>query len=285
MSCANYIRRLLKLHGWDKDSSKPLPSEMVSVPALNSTSNMMDASDGIATESLFDNNDAVNVQDECTVRSNNVQNKCTVQSAIQKCSMQFPGSEKFLDKNNFDPKCSSKLRENNFDPRGSRLESSIESQNISNPELNPVNLNSSKSRENNFDPRKSSKSLENNFNSREYSELKITLNDHKPEQQASMKSNRPIAPLPHDCIEQMYKGTGPPEGSVEHRVLEKSIGYSYRTLLGECMYAYITCRPDIGYAVTTLSKFSCVPSAFHYRLRRGVAKYLRSTINWGVRFR
>ena len=29
LSCANYIRRFLKLHGWDTDSSKPLPSEMI----------------------------------------------------------------------------------------------------------------------------------------------------------------------------------------------------------------------------------------------------------------
>ena len=83
----------------------------------------------------------------------------------------------------------------------------------------------------------------------------------------------------------MYKTVGPPEGSIKHRVLEKSIGYSYRTLLGECMYAYITCRPDIGYAVTTLLKFSCSPSTYHYRLLKGVAKYLRSTIHWGMRFR
>ena len=50
------------------------------------------------------------------------------------------------------------------------------------------------------------------------------------------------------------------------------------------MYMYITCRPDIGYAITTLSKFSSEPSAFHYRLLCGVAKYLRSTITWGIRF-
>ena len=54
-------------------------------------------------------------------------------------------------------------------------------------------------------------------------------------------------------------------------------------ILGELMYAYITCQPDIGYAVTTLSKFSTSPSAYHYKLLKGVAKYLRSTILWGIR--
>ena len=99
-----------------------------------------------------------------------------------------------------------------------------------------------------------------------------------------MKSNRPIAPLPTDCIEQMYKEKGPMENTVEHRVLEKMKGFAYRTLLGELMYAYITCCPDIGYAVTTLSKFSTTPSAYHYKLLKGVAKYLRSTIGWGICF-
>ena len=50
---------------------------------------------------------------------------------------------------------------------------------------------------------------------------------HKPEQQASMKSSQPIDPLPHDCIKPMYKETGPPEGGIEHRVLEKLVGYLY----------------------------------------------------------
>lgn len=59
---------------------------------------------------------------------------------------------------------------------------------------------------------------------------------HKPKQQASMKPSRPLAPLPRDCMKRLYKDTGPPKRSVEHHVLEKSVGYSYRTLLGELLY-------------------------------------------------
>jgi hypothetical protein len=51
------------------------------------------------------------------------------------------------------------------------------------------------------------------------------------------------------------------------------------------MYVYITCRPDIGYAITSLSKFSSAPSPFHYKLLKGVAKYLRSTMHWGLRYK
>ena len=99
-----------------------------------------------------------------------------------------------------------------------------------------------------------------------------------------MKSSKPIAPIPSGSIEQMFNDKGPPEGTTAHQVLETRSKFNYRNVLGELMYVYITCRPDIGYAITTLSKFSSEPSAFHYKLLRGVAKYLRSTIKWGIRF-
>ena len=51
------------------------------------------------------------------------------------------------------------------------------------------------------------------------------------------------------------------------------------------MYAYITCRPDIGYSVTTLSKFSTAPAEYHYKLLKMVAKYLLMTSHWEIRFK
>ena len=50
------------------------------------------------------------------------------------------------------------------------------------------------------------------------------------------------------------------------------------------MYAYVTARPDIGYAITTLSKFSSSPADCHYFYLKGVAKYLRRTKHWGIKF-
>ena len=75
--------------------------------------------------------------------------------------------------------------------------------------------------------------------------------------------SRQSTPLPTDCIEKMYSEMGPKEGTAHHTALKKHMGYSYRNLLGELMYACITCRSDIEYAVTTLSKFSSSPSEFH----------------------
>ena len=51
------------------------------------------------------------------------------------------------------------------------------------------------------------------------------------------------------------------------------------------MYSYITCRPDIGYSVTTLSKFSTAPAEYHYKLLRMVAMYLIKTADWEIRFK
>ena len=51
------------------------------------------------------------------------------------------------------------------------------------------------------------------------------------------------------------------------------------------MYAMMTCCPDIAYSVTTLSKFSTAPSLHHYRLLQTIAKYLKSTIDWGICFK
>ena len=99
------------------------------------------------------------------------------------------------------------------------------------------------------------------------------------------KISKPMCPLPTDCIESMYASEGPLENTAGHVLLEKKKGFNYCTLLGELMYAYITCCPDIGYAVTTLSKFSSAPTEYHYCLLKGVAIYLQNTIGCGIRFR
>ena len=90
----------------------------------------------------------------------------------------------------------------------------------------------------------------------------------------SKDPKRPPVPIPSTGIDSMYKEMGPLDHTVKHAVLEKANNFKYRTLLGELMYAYVTCCPDIGYAVTTLSKFASKPSQVHYTFLKGVAKYL-----------
>ena len=88
------------------------------------------------------------------------------------------------------------------------------------------------------------------------------------------KLSKNMAPLPDACLKTVYKECGPDEGTVDVFTLELSQGFAYRTLLGEMMYTYVTCRPDIGYAITTTNKFSTKPSKYHYELLKGIAKYL-----------
>ena len=99
-----------------------------------------------------------------------------------------------------------------------------------------------------------------------------------------MKSSKHIAPIPFGTIRQIFCDKGALEDTAAHQVLQTSLKFNYWNVLWELMYVYIICRPNIGYAIITLSKFSSEPSAFHYKFRHGVAKYFWSTITWGMHF-
>jgi hypothetical protein len=42
-----------------------------------------------------------------------------------------------------------------------------------------------------------------------------------------MKSSKPIAPIPADYIEQIFKDVSPPENTAAHKALESTRGFSY----------------------------------------------------------
>ena len=103
-------------------------------------------------------------------------------------------------------------------------------------------------------------------------------------------NDRPTSPLPDNCIHRLYEsfigteGGGFKEGTTEHKALENEMGFAYRTVLGELMFAYVCCRLDIAYAITTPSKFSTCPTKLHYQYLVGVVKYLHRTRRWGIRY-
>ena len=99
----------------------------------------------------------------------------------------------------------------------------------------------------------------------------------------SIASN--VSPMSKDALEHIFKSEGPKEGTEEHIKMENQAGFGYRTLLGELMFCYISCRCDVGYAITLLSKFSTCPSKYHYHCLKGVARYLRATADWGIRYK
>jgi hypothetical protein len=88
--------------------------------------------------------------------------------------------------------------------------------------------------------------------------------------------------MSYDKAAQLLTLEGPKEGTKEHHDLEHQIGFSYRQVLGELMYAFVVCRLDIGYAVTLLSRMSSSPHHEHYTALLKIAKYLRATKDWGL---
>jgi Reverse transcriptase (RNA-dependent DNA polymerase)/GAG-pre-integrase domain len=98
--------------------------------------------------------------------------------------------------------------------------------------------------------------------------------------------SKPIGPISSSTLQQLFADyeTSPLDGTSEHATLEQSAGFSYRSVLGALIYAYVVARPDIGYAVTTLARFSDRPAKVHYDALRRVARYLRMTKSWGLHY-
>ena len=89
-------------------------------------------------------------------------------------------------------------------------------------------------------------------------------------------------PITSDTAQKLMVLDGPHEKSPEGKALAHDIGFSYRNVLGELIYAYVIARLDIGYAVCLLARFSGAPHKEHYRALKGVCKYLRTTKSWGI---
>ena len=58
-------------------------------------------------------------------------------------------------------------------------------------------------------------------------------------EKSMLPASKPISLFPADCLSQLSKQEGPPEGSSEHLELQQKSGFSYRTLLGEMMVAFM----------------------------------------------
>ena len=91
------------------------------------------------------------------------------------------------------------------------------------------------------------------------------------------------SPLLDNTFHKIFKECGSDEGTFTAYKFKLITGFVYQTLLGEMMYVYVICRPDIGYAITTMSKFSAKPSSLYYQLLKGIAKYFCFTKDWGTK--
>lgn len=109
------------------------------------------------------------------------------------------------------------------------------------------------------------------------------LQSHGWEQPGARESDRhDSVPMRPEESARLQALTGPIEGSAEHKALATEMKFGYRQLLGELLYAYLVCRLDIGYAVSTLSRFSTHPHREHYIALRKICLYLRRTKSFGL---
>jgi len=75
-------------------------------------------------------------------------------------------------------------------------------------------------------------------------------------------SNKPKPSLHESDVANLFNlAAGPVENAPEHKALEAEQGFGCRSNLGEILFAYVLCCPNIGCAVTTLAKFSTAPNA------------------------
>ncbi|WJX69836.1 hypothetical protein P8452_54013 [Trifolium repens] len=78
---------------------------------------------------------------------------------------------------------------------------------------------------------------------------------------------------PMDPGEKLMPNTGKPVDQLE-----------YSRVIGSLMYAMISTRPDIAYAVGKLSRFTSNPSRHHWHAITRVFKYLKGTMNYGLSY-
>lgn len=80
--------------------------------------------------------------------------------------------------------------------------------------------------------------------------------------------------------------------SALHQLVKAPEGYqasdqeikNYQSMIGGIMYAMLCTRPDISFAVTTLSQFSSNPLPSHVQALKHVLRYLKGTVNMGITY-
>ena len=88
---------------------------------------------------------------------------------------------------------------------------------------------------------------------------------------------KPFSPLSEQLARKILEeGRGPPVGTAEHKALELRMGFVYRTVLGEVIFAYIVVRLDIGYSVSLLSRAAEYPREVDYLGLKSVCRFLRA---------
>ena len=110
--------------------------------------------------------------------------------------------------------------------------------------------------------------------------LDKVLDNH--EWQETITQHNPI-PMKDDSKYQTELETTDLPTPTEATALKQS-HFNYRQAIGEAIYAMVTCRPDISYAVIKLAQYSINPALIHYQAVRHLFRYLALTKSRGIHY-
>ena len=112
---------------------------------------------------------------------------------------------------------------------------------------------------------------------------KILLRHQWIHDDTSYDHNYPIPMLSDSTYQRKLEQQHIPTEQEIH-ALELEMGFGYRQAIGELIYALVTCRPDISYAVIKLSQYSTRPTRIHFEAIKNIYRYLNATKEEGIHF-
>jgi hypothetical protein len=90
-------------------------------------------------------------------------------------------------------------------------------------------------------------------------------------------------PLPQtDSFQKSFLSAIGDSSEASQSKLSDTMGIKYRNVLGELIFALVTCRPDISYAVVRCAQSATAPHEIHYHGLKHPLKYLYSTKDDGI---
>ena len=111
---------------------------------------------------------------------------------------------------------------------------------------------------------------------------KLTQTDYIQKIVDEFCENKSPAITPATGNKRLTKEMCPAFGSEEHLMMKEK---PYRRLIGSLMYVYTSTRPDIGYQLSTLSKFLENPGYEHWNEAMLLVRYLRDTKDIGLTYK
>jgi hypothetical protein len=95
-------------------------------------------------------------------------------------------------------------------------------------------------------------------------------------------SNIPIPMRTETAFMATLELTEGPVEEHEKKALEKEMGFSYRQVIGEAIFAMTICRIDISPAIIKLSQYSEKPAKCHYQALKNLFAFLNATKSEGL---